>query len=82
VTLYGRVSDDMPYNPPVFRPRSAPSRREQNQALDRYRRKDQPWRKWYSLRVWQDIRRAQLTSEPLCQRCKPKGLIVGGAVAA
>ena len=70
----------MPNNPPTFRSRSAPSRTEQRQQLDRIRRRDQPWRKWYSLRVWRNIRIAQLTSEPLCQRCKPKGVIVPATV--
>jgi len=66
----------MPSNPPTFRPRSAPSRREQKRDFDRSRRKDQPWRKWYSLRIWRDIRAAQLTSEPLCQRCRSQGAAV------
>src|SRR5688572_18373703 len=70
----------MPYNPPVFRPRTARSRLEQKRDFDRSRRRDRPWRKWYSLRIWQDIRTAQLTREPLCQRCKPRCEIVPATV--
>jgi 5-methylcytosine-specific restriction enzyme A len=72
--------ETVPTNPPTFRPRGAPSRHEQKRAFDRSRRKDQPWRKWYSLRIWQNIRTAQLTSEPLCRRCKAQDLIVPATV--
>jgi 5-methylcytosine-specific restriction enzyme A len=66
----------MPYNPPTFRPRGAPSRLEQKRTYDRVRRTEQPWRRWYSLRVWKAIRAAQLIGEPCCRRCTARGLTV------
>jgi 5-methylcytosine-specific restriction protein A len=70
----------MPINPPTFRSRSAPSRQQQNCEHDGRRRRQQPWRKWYSLRIWRDIRAAQLLSEPLCQRCKARDVIVPAGI--
>jgi 5-methylcytosine-specific restriction protein A len=70
----------MPTNPPAFRPRGLVPRAEQKRAFDRLRRRHQPWRKWFHLAVWRDIRVAQLTREPLCERCKAKDLIVAATV--
>ena len=70
----------MPTNPPVFRPRGMPSRPEQKRAFDRIRRREQPWRKWFNLRVWRDIRAAQLIGEPLCERCKARDVFVVASV--
>ena len=63
----------MPYNPPTFRSRGAPSRQEQRRNYDRSRRRDQPWRRFYSTLQWRALRARQLTSEPYCERHKARG---------
>ncbi|HSH41619.1 MAG TPA: hypothetical protein VK973_05765 [Arenicellales bacterium] len=52
------------------------SKRERDRDHDTRRRKAKPWRRWYSLQVWQQIRKRQLTEHPYCQRCEPRGQIV------
>lgn len=34
------------------------------------------YRGWYQLKAWQQARRAQLSREPLCSRCKTLGYVV------
>jgi 5-methylcytosine-specific restriction protein A len=51
------------------------SRRLLNREYDARRRQDKPWRKWYATPRWQRIREAQLAEQPLCQRCKARGLV-------
>lgn len=34
-----------------------------------------PWRRWYGLKRWQDIRQRQLAAEPLCAMCFDLGVI-------
>jgi 5-methylcytosine-specific restriction enzyme A len=70
----------MPVNPPVFRPVAQQSRQAQKRDFDRFRRRDKPWRKWYNLRLWRDIRAVQLVRQPLCERCKAEGLIVAATI--
>ena len=36
---------------------------------DARRRALKPWRNWYKLRRWLDLREGQLTRQPLCERC-------------
>ncbi|NIO42218.1 MAG: HNH endonuclease [Burkholderiales bacterium] len=31
---------------------------------------------WYSLKIWADLRRAQLDKKPLCEKCESKGYVV------
>jgi 5-methylcytosine-specific restriction protein A len=47
-------------------------KRERNRRHDERRRKDQPWRALYKTARWQAIRLAQLTKQPLCERCLAK----------
>ena len=54
----------------------AASRRE----YDAKRRIEKPWRKWYFTATWRAIRIAQLTSQPLCQRCATRGEVVEATV--
>ena len=56
-------------------------RRERNRESDARRRQAKPWRAWYGTARWQAKRSAQLRAEPLCQRCKDKGLVVPATVA-
>ncbi len=56
-------------------------RRARNREHDARRRTAKPWRANYSKKRWLDKRDAQLTAEPLCQRCKAKGLVVPATVA-
>lgn len=52
-----------------------------NRESDARRRKDKPWRAFYKTSRWRRLREAQLHKEPLCQRCKAKGLVVEATVA-
>jgi len=56
-------------------------RRERNREHDARRRATKEWRAWYNTKRWRDRRFAQLRAEPLCQRCKAKGLVVAATVA-
>src|SRR4029077_8060892 len=38
------------------------------------RRKQLPWRRWYTTQRWQDVRAAQLRREPMCYLCKRRGV--------
>ena len=49
---------------------------ERRQRYDRERTQAKPWRSWYGLAVWKRTRERQLEVEPLCRRCKVKGLVV------
>jgi 5-methylcytosine-specific restriction protein A len=40
----------------------------------------QRYRPFYKTKRWQDIRSAQLASQPLCERCKARGYIVVATV--
>ena len=53
---------------PVGDPCPASLRRQ-----DRDRDRQQPWRKWYSLKVWASLRREVLAAEPLCRWCAAEG---------
>lgn len=44
------------------------------------RRERLPWRKWYSLSIWREIRIGQLVTEPLCRRCAARGDVVRATV--
>ena len=66
----------MPFKSPVFRPVAQQSRAMQKRDYDRARRRDAPWRRWYSLRIWRDIRATQLTREPCCERHKARGEVM------
>jgi hypothetical protein len=48
---------------------------------DAKRSAEKPWRKWYGWVRWKHRRADQFAREPLCQRCKAKGLIVIATVA-
>jgi len=43
--------------------------RRQDQDRDR----QQPWRRWYSLKIWHSLRREVLESEPWCRWCLAAG---------
>ncbi len=57
---------------PLFRPAGSQSRPEQKREHDRLRRQKQPWRAWYGLARWRDLRAAQLLRQPLCEVCLAK----------
>lgn len=48
---------------------------------DAARRSAKPWRKWYSTARWKRRRSNQLAHEPMCQRCKERGLTVPATIA-
>lgn len=56
-------------------------RLKRNRESDARRRRDKPWRGFYKTARWRRRRDEQLSKEPLCQRCKAKGLIVEATVA-
>ena len=49
-----------------------------NAATDRLRYRRLPWRKWYGLKLWKDLRADQLQRFPWCQPCA----LVGNRTAA
>jgi 5-methylcytosine-specific restriction protein A len=56
------------------------ARREQRQAFDRKRGREQPWRALYKLPGWQRVREAQLARQPLCERCLERGIVTAANV--
>lgn len=42
--------------------------------------KAEAYRKWYGLKAWLQARKAQLTEQPLCKRCKATGRTTPAAV--
>lgn len=65
----------MPMMPPSHRPRGARSKAARQQEHDRRRRREQPYRSWYKLKIWLELRAGQLAREPLCQceDCRARG---------
>jgi len=55
-------------------------RRVRNREYDAKRREEKPYRNWYKLKRWQDIRDRQLAAKPLCERCEKRGKITPAAV--
>jgi hypothetical protein len=45
-------------------------REERSAAYEAERRRAKPWRAWYSLAIWKQIRARQLQAQPLCERCE------------
>lgn len=70
----------MPTMPPTFRAPGARTKRDRDRDHDARRRKAKPWRRWYATAVWQRIRARQLTEEPYCERCLPRGQAVPATV--
>lgn len=56
-------------------------RLERNREYDAKRRAERPWRSWYSTARWRAMRAAQLASQPLCERCKARGVLQPATVA-
>lgn len=49
-------------------------------AYDARRRRNSPWRAWYSLKAWFTARQAQLARQPLCERHLARGDVVAATV--
>jgi 5-methylcytosine-specific restriction protein A len=49
--------------------------KQRNREHDARRRTAQPWRALYKTARWLHLREAQLFREPLCQRCKGRGVV-------
>lgn len=54
--------------------------RIRNREHDANRRRQHQYRAWYGTARWQALRLAQLRTEPLCARCKAKGLVMEATV--
>ena len=54
----------MPVKPPVFRSAYAPAPGDYERQRDKV-----PWRRWYKLQRWINLRLAQLRKSPLCAEC-------------
>lgn len=65
----------MPFAPGV----STVTTKRNNAKRDRVRSAT-PWRGWYGLKRWKDIRTAQLNAEPLCAMCSDLGVITQATV--
>jgi|TARA_Y100001956_G_scaffold56123_1_gene55137 5-methylcytosine-specific restriction endonuclease McrA len=47
-----------------------------DKELDRARYRSQPWRAWYSFKIWTDVLRPnQLRKTPWCEPCKARGRV-------
>lgn len=55
--------------------------RLRNREHDAKRRTEQPWRRWYNTQRWKALRLSQLMREPLCKRCKDRGVVRAATVA-
>lgn len=53
---------------------------EDRQRHDRARQEAQPWRGWYKVKSWLDIRAWRLSVEPLCRMCAEHGQTVAATV--
>jgi 5-methylcytosine-specific restriction protein A len=67
----------MPKRPPVLGGRSKVQRRRD---YEKRRREAKPWRAWYGLAIWREIRDEQLEKQPLCERCLKAGRVVPATV--
>lgn len=65
----------MPTRPPLFRPSQYKGKQERNREHDVRRREAQPWRRFYKTAAWLQARAAQLSLQPLCERCLAEGII-------
>lgn len=59
----------MSKRPAAFRPFGVQDRREARRTYDAERATLRPWRGWYQLAAWREIRERQLTDEPFCRFC-------------
>ena len=66
---------------PLSSSSTADGKRERDRRHDAKRRVLKPWRAWYSTARWQALRLAQLTRQPLCERCEGKGVVAAATVA-
>ena len=66
--------------PPTFRPPGARTKQQIRRDYDARRRRDKPWRAWYSTATWHAIRGAQLAAEPLCRMCAVRGVVAEATV--
>jgi hypothetical protein len=56
-------------------------KQERGRRHDARRRAIAPWRNWYKLARWFALRLAQLTKQPLCERCLAQGKVTAATVA-
>lgn len=54
--------------------------RARDREHDAKRRTEQPWRRWYNTARWRTARQAQLTKQPLCERCLSRGVVKAATV--
>ena len=66
--------------PPTYHPLGLKTRKDKRRDYDAQRRAAKPWRAWYSLKVWTEIRSHQLAKEPLCRRHLARGETVAATV--
>lgn len=64
----------MPKRTKTFRPKNAPTRKEQNAAYDA-RRADDEVRKLYASKRWRAVRLLVLERDPYCKRCETRGIV-------
>lgn len=55
-------------------------RRLRNREYDERRRQEKPWRKLYATARWAALRAGQLLSQPLCERCGERNMVVAATV--
>lgn len=71
----------MPSKPQAQHHAGYRTKQQRNQAHDRRRTQDQPWRAWYWTQRWRKMARHQLAIEPLCAACLAEGQITAASVA-
>ena len=70
----------MPSLPPTHRPAHLPPAAAVRREHDAKRRDTKPWRAWYNLARWREIRAAQLRAEPLCRMCLAEDVVRAATV--
>ena len=70
----------MPTMPGSFRPDHLRDVRERKREQDAKRRRNHEYRKWYNTAAWRKMRASHLAQEPICRRCKAKGIVNDGSL--
>jgi len=64
----------------TFASTNGDGKRERGRRHDARRRALKPWRAWYKSARWQALRLAQLSKQPLCERCWESGKVTAATV--
>ena len=71
----------MPKRIPTHRNKHQQSRIEKRRQYDKHRNDKYPWRKWYNLQAWRNLRAEVLAKDPFCVLCLSEGIATPSTVA-